>query len=205
VQGFGNDGRSAALALFDAGCKVVAISDVSTGLYRPEGLDIAAIAEHLGHLPNGLLESYDAPGITRISNEALLETEVDLLVPAALEGQITGSNAHRVRAWAIVEGANGPVTAEADQILDAAGVIVVPDILANAGGVTVSYFEWVQAQQRYPWDMRAIEERLRRQMREAMREVAHTAGELDVGWRTAALSLSISRVATAGAARGIYP
>ncbi|MCC7025250.1 MAG: Glu/Leu/Phe/Val dehydrogenase [Thermomicrobiales bacterium] len=202
VQGFGNVGRSAALALFEAGCKVVAISDISTGLYRPEGLDIAAIAEHLDHLPNGLLESYDAPGISRISNEELLEMAVDLLVPAALEGQITGANAHRVRAWAIVEGANGPVTAEADEILDAAGVIVVPDILANAGGVVVSHLEWVQDLQGLFWDEAQVEDRLQERMARAFADVAHRATEQGITLRQAAYRLAVSRVAEAVHWRG---
>lgn len=202
VQGFGNVGRSAALSLFEAGCKVVAISDVSTGLYQPEGLDIAAIAEHLGHLPNGLLESYDAPGITRISNDELLEMKVDLLVPAALEGQITGANAQRVRAWAIVEGANGPVTADADEILDAAGVIVVPDILANAGGVVVSHLEWVQDLQGLFWDEAQVEARLQERMARAFADVSRRAAEQGITLRQAAYRLAVSRVAEAARWRG---
>jgi glutamate dehydrogenase (NAD(P)+) len=201
VQGFGNVGAVVAERLHELGCRVVAISDVSGGVHDPGGLDVPALLRWSGE--HGALTGF--PGGEAMSPANVLEVPCDILVPAALERQITAANADRLHCRLVVEAANGPTTPEAGDILAERGVIVVPDILANAGGVTVSYFEWVQAQQRYPWDMRAIEERLRRQMREALREVAHTAGELDVGWRTAALSLSISRVATAGAARGIYP
>src|SRR5687768_17493117 len=118
VQGFGKVGAATAGALAEAGCRIVAISDVSTGLYHPDGLDIAAVEEHVRQARDGLLASYDAPGIERIGNEELLTLDVDVLVPAALEAQITADNAGRVRAWTVIEGANGPVTAEADRILE---------------------------------------------------------------------------------------
>jgi glutamate dehydrogenase (NAD(P)+) len=152
VQGFGKVGAAAAGALDEAGCRIVAVSDVSTALYHPNGLDIAALEEHVRQAPDGLLASYAAPGIEHFDNSGLLALDVDVLIPAAMEAQITAANAHRVRAWAIVEGANGPVTAEADRILEEKGIIVVPDILANAGGVVVSHLEWVQDRQGFFWD-----------------------------------------------------
>ena len=144
VQGFGKVGAAAARALAEAGCRVVAVSDVSTGFYHPRALDVAALESHLRAENGRLLASYTAPGLERIDNATLLALDVDVLIPAALEAQITTENAGRVRAWAIVEGANAPVTTAADRILAEHGVIVVPDVLANAGGVVVSHLEWVQ-------------------------------------------------------------
>jgi glutamate dehydrogenase (NAD(P)+) len=202
VQGFGKVGRAAAQALAAVGCRVVAVSDISTGLYRDEGLDFAALDDHVRHGPDGLLNSYRAPGLKPIENEELLALDIDLLVPAALEGQITAANANRVHAWAVIEGANGPVTAEADRILDEKGVIVVPDILANAGGVVVSHLEWVQDLQGLFWEENQVEAHLRRRMERAFTDVSVLATESGVPLRRAAYRLALSRVAEATRQRG---
>jgi glutamate dehydrogenase (NAD(P)+) len=202
VQGFGKVGRAAASALAAAGCRVVAISDVSTGLYRVEGLDVAALEAYARQVPDGLLAGYTAAGVQAIGNDELLALDVDLLVPAALEGQITGANADRVRAWAVVEGANGPVTAEGDRILAEQGVIVVPDILANAGGVVVSHLEWVQDLQGLFWDAEQVAAHLRQRMTKAFRDVSALARERNVSLRRAAYLLGVSRVAEATRLRG---
>jgi glutamate dehydrogenase (NAD(P)+) len=202
VQGFGKVGAAAAGALAVAGCRIVAVSDVSTGLYHPDGLDIAAVEEHVRHAPDGLLASYDAPGIERIDNEELLTLDVDVLVPAALQAQITANNAGRVLAWAVIEGANAPVTTEADRILEERGVIVVPDILANAGGVVVSHLEWVQNRQGFFWDADLIASHLRGRMEKAFVDVSALATEHDVALRRAAYLLAVSRVAEATRLRG---
>src|SRR6059036_1470780 len=158
VQGFGNVGSVTAKSLALAGCRIVAISDVSGGYAAPDGIDIARAIEHVRRNPSRTLEGL--AGVSRISNAELLAMDVDVLIPAALEGQITRENAHEIRARIIVEGANGPVTADADRLLAERGVLVVPDILANAGGVVVSYFEWVQGLQEYFWSEDEVNARL---------------------------------------------
>jgi|SRR5579884_1852893 len=205
VQGYGKVGRHAALALARAGCRVVAISDVSGGVCNPRGLDLAALDVQLGRQPGTLLADCDVAAAARISNEELLELDVDLLVPAALEGQITRANADRIRAGIVVEGANGPVSDEADAILRQRGVTVVPDILANAGGVVVSYFEWVQGLQAFFWDADQVARQLRRTMGDAFARVWAIARERDTSLRRAAYLLAIQRVADAIQTRGIYP
>jgi glutamate dehydrogenase (NAD(P)+) len=202
VQGYGKVGKAAARALAEAGSRVVAVSDVSTALYRREGLDLAALDAHVRRAPDGLLAGYSAPGVATIENEELLALDVDLLVPAAMEAQITVHNAHRVRAWAIVEGANGPVTGEADRILEERGVIVVPDILANAGGVVVSHLEWVQDLQGLFWDEDQVEASLERRMAHAFADVSSLARERNVSLRRAAYLLAVARVAEAIRWRG---
>jgi glutamate dehydrogenase (NAD(P)+) len=202
VQGFGKVGAATAGALAGAGCRIVAVSDVSTGLYHPDGLDIAALEEHVRRSPDGLLASYVAPDVERIDNEELLALEVDLLVPAALEAQITAANADRVHAWAVIEAANGPVTAEADSILEEKGIIVVPDILANAGGVVVSHLEWVQNRQGFFWNADLVASHLRGRMETAFVDVSVLATERDVTPRRAAYLLAVSRVAEATRLRG---
>jgi glutamate dehydrogenase (NAD(P)+) len=202
VQGFGKVGAAAASALADAGCRIVAVSDVSTGLYHPDGLGVAALETHVRQSADGLLAGVDAPGVESIGNEELLGLDVDVLVPAALEAQITATNAHRLRAWAIVEGANGPVTADADRILDGKGVIVVPDILANAGGVVVSHLEWVQNRQGLFWDANDVAVHLRRRMEQSFADVVALAAEHDLPLRHAAYRLAVSRVAEATRLRG---
>jgi glutamate dehydrogenase (NAD(P)+) len=201
VQGFGNVGSVAARLLQAAGCRVVAVSDVRGGIYADRGLDIAAVQQHAA--ATGSVVGF--PGATAVSNAELLELPVTILVPAALEGQITAANASRIRARMIVEGANGPTTPEADAVLARNGVVVVPDILANAGGVVVSYFEWVQDLQAFFWDEAEINRRLERLMVQALHQVAATARATGLDLRQAALQRAVQRVAEALTVRGIYP
>jgi glutamate dehydrogenase (NAD(P)+) len=203
VQGFGNVGSVTAKALTEAGCKIVAISDVSGGYAAPNGIDIPKAIDHTKKHPQRLLEGF--PGLSKISNEELLALDVDVLVPAALEGQITAANATSVRAKVIVEGANGPVTSEADRILTERGVTIVPDILANAGGVVVSYFEWVQSRAGFYWELDEVERRLEIYMRRAMDLVLSTAKTYDSTPREAAFIVAVDRVARAIDRRGIFP
>ncbi len=203
VQGFGNVGSITAKALAEAGCRIVAISDVSGGYAGTQGIDIPKAIEHTKRHPQRLLEGF--PGLSKISNEELLTMDVDVLVPAALEGQITATNAKSVRAKVIVEGANGPVTSEADRILTDRGVTIVPDILANAGGVVVSYFEWVQSRAGFYWELDEVERRLEIYMRRAMELVLSTAKTYDSTPREAAFIVAVERVARAIERRGIFP
>jgi glutamate dehydrogenase (NAD(P)+) len=202
IQGFGKVGMHAALALAGAGCRIVAVSDVSAGLFREDGLDVAALAAHVRRSPGVLLESYTASDVTKISNSEVLELDVDLLIPAALEAQITGENASRVRAWAVVEGANAPVTAEADRVLEERGVIVVPDILANAGGVIVSHLEWVQNLQGMAWEEDQVAAALEQRLTRAFADVLAMARERETTLRRAAYLLAVARVAEAIRSRG---
>lgn len=202
VQGFGKVGAAAARALAEAGCRVVAVSDISTAMYNPDGLDVAAMESYVRQDNGRLLASCAAPNVERIDNDMLLTLDVDVLVPAALEAQITAENADRVRAWAIVEGANAPVTAAADRILAERGVIVVPDVLANAGGVVVSHLEWVQNLQGYFWDASAVDAHLRQRMERAYADVSEIAAACDIPLRQAAYRLAVSRVAEATRMRG---
>src|SRR5919202_3136391 len=200
VQGFGNVGSVSAQLLQREGCKVVAISDRSGGVYNKEGIDVdAAIAYAKQHKS---LEGFH--GGDRITNEELLTLDVDVLVPAALENVITRKNASKVRAKIICEGANGPTTAPADAILDEKGVFVIPDILANAGGVTVSYFEWVQDRGGYFWTEDSVNDRLHQIMTKSFHDVLELSKRHRVNMRTAAYMLSISRVATVHRLRGMY-
>jgi len=202
IQGFGKVGALAAQYLHDAGCKVVAVSDVKGGIHNPQGLNPAALIRHLAE---GAETVVGFPATDTITNDDLLELDVDVLVPAALEGVITVENAHRIRAAIIVEGANGPVTAEADRILEDRGVLVVPDILANGGGVAVSYFEWVQDIQAYFWSEDEVNDRLRALMERAYGEVAMLATTQGISMRSAAHIIGVSRVAEAHRTRGLYP
>jgi glutamate dehydrogenase (NAD(P)+) len=201
VQGFGKVGRGAARFLADAGVTVRAVSDQYGGVHRAEGLDVPALEAHVD--ATGSVVGF--AGGEAIENADLLELDVDLLVPAAVEGVIHGGNAERVRARLVVEGANGPTTAEADAVLAARGVTVVPDILANAGGVIVSYFEWVQANQAYWWTEDEVEGRLADRMSAAWTHVLEHARSLDLTLRAAATSLAVKRVADAHLQRGLYP
>jgi len=203
VQGFGNVGSVAAKLLDDAGAKVVAASDSGGGIYRGDGLgdidELLARKREAGCLPDV------HPG-DHITNEELLELPVDILVPAAIEGQIHGGNAGRVRAKLIVEGANGPTTPEADRILQEKGVYVVPDILANAGGVIVSYFEWVQDLQSFFWEEAEVNQRLERIIKRAFAEVTAEHQRHDgTTLREAAYMLAVGRVVEATRVRGIFP
>jgi glutamate dehydrogenase (NAD(P)+) len=201
VQGFGNVGSVVAHLLQQAGAKIVAVSDQYGGLYNGQGLRIESLLSY--QKDQAPLET--APGGDNISNEDLLELPVDILVPAALEGQITTANAGDIKARFVVEGANGPTTPEADVILAAKGVKVVPDILANAGGVIVSYFEWVQDLQFYFWEENEVNERLHRVITRAYRDVDKTAEQHGISMREAAMVLAVGRVEEASRIRGIYP
>ncbi len=201
VQGFGNVGTYAANHAFELGFKVVGISDVSGGIYNPNGLDVQAVRAY--YAETGSLKDFgDAENIT---NEELIALPCDVLIPAAMESQLTRLNADNVKAKLIVEGANGPTTPAADDILHDKGVLIIPDILANAGGVTVSYFEWVQDLQAFFWDQEEISRQLRRLMIKAYDFTAHTAEEYDINMRTAAQVAAIKRVAQALQIRGFYP
>ena len=200
VQGFGNVGSIAAQLLQREGCKIVAISDKSGGYYNKGGIDLSAALTHVKQ--NRGLEGFR--GGDQISNDDLLTLEVDVLLPAALENVITSKNASKVRARVICEGANGPTTAGADSVLDEKGIFVIPDILANAGGVTVSYFEWVQDRGGYFWDETTVNNRLTEIMTRSFADVLQLSRQHKVNMRTAAYMLSISRVATVHRLRGIY-
>ena len=201
VQGFGNVGSVAAQLLSEQGCKIVAVSDVTGGYYNADGLDVQAMIEYT-EANNGSLEGYSEAQV--ITNDELLALDVDVLIPAAKEDQITKKNAGNVKARIIVEGANGPTTPAADDILNEQGTLVIPDILANAGGVTVSYFEWVQDRQGYFWTLDRVNRRLDRAMREAFDNVFEASEQYDVSLRIGAYVLGIDKVATALQMRGIY-
>jgi len=203
VQGFGNVGEVVAGELHAIGARVVGLSDATGGIAGADGIDVAAATAWAGE--HGGLKGFAGPGIREVGSSEVLELDCDLLVPAALEGQLTAGNAHRLDCRLVIEAANGPTTPEADAILAERGVRVVPDVLANAGGVCVSYFEWVQDQQRFSWDSIEIQERLRRQLRTALARVWDAAEERDVDWRTAALTVAVERVAEAARLRAIFP
>ncbi len=205
VQGYGNVGSAAATILDRMGCKIVAVSDISGGLYNSRGLDIASINQHVAVHPKRLLEGYEAPGVEKITNAELLVSDVDVLIPAALEHQIRADNAPYIQAKIIVEAANGPTTREADEILNDRGIIVVPDILANAGGVVVSYFEWVQDLQCFFWDEDEVNRNLKRILVRSFKEVWDFSREQGVSLRLAAYMLAVDKVAGAVRARGIFP
>jgi glutamate dehydrogenase (NAD(P)+) len=201
VQGFGNAGAIAARLMHAQGSKIIAVSDSTGAIYRPEGFDPGAVLawkqEH--HSVCGY------PGTKAISNEELLELDCDVLIPAALGNQITARNAGRIRARLIGEAANGPTTPEADEILYDNGKFVIPDILCNAGGVTVSYFEWVQDLERDFWDIEQVNEKLRAVMTKAFTSTLDTSLKEKVNMRTAAYMLAVQRVADATSVRGLYP
>ncbi len=203
VQGFGNVGSNAATALHEMGCKVVAVSDITGGFYNPHGIDIHAVNKHLASHPRRLLEGYTFEGGDRISNNELLSLKVDLLVPAALENQIHAGNVDSVRAGMIVEAANGPVTREADRILDSRNVLLVPDILANAGGVVVSYLEWVQNLQCFMWPAEEISKNLERTMTESFDNVWNLSRQHGISLRIAAYMLAVGKVAEVMRLRGL--
>lgn len=200
VQGFGNVGSVAAKLLSEQGCKIVAVCDRTGGWHNPKGIDVADAIDYVQK--NRTLDGYGKGDA--ISNEQLLLMDVDVLVPAALENVITTKNASQVKARIICEGANGPTTAGADSILDEKGIFVVPDILANAGGVTVSYFEWVQNRGGYYWTEQTVNERLGEIMVNSFRDVLKLAQQHKVNMRTAAYMVAISRVSTVHRLRGIY-
>ena len=200
IQGFGNVGSVAAKMFAERGCRVIGISDVTGGYFNPAGIDVAGATAYAQE--HHSLDGYR--GGRRISNEALLELPCEVLVPAALEKQITAENAPRIDAKLIVEAANGPTTPEADHILQQKGTIVIPDIIANAGGVIVSYFEWVQDRQGFFWKEAEVNERLAEQLRtnfHIVRDVAHARG---IPYRTATYMVAIDRVVRSLKIRGIY-
>jgi len=201
VQGFGNVGSTAAILMAEEGFRVCAVSDVSGGIYAPGGLDIPAVMQYRDS--TGSLAVF--PGTRAVTNTELLELPVDMLVPAALENQITARNAGRIQATLIIEGANGPTTPDADAMLEKRGVVVVPDILANAGGVTVSYFEWVQDIQSFFWEEGEINLKLEKVMRKAFAQTCEQADLHHVSLRMGAYLVAVKRVADATAVRGIYP
>src|SRR3954464_4732892 len=201
VQGFGNVGGIAAAELHDRGALVVAVSDLSGGIHHEGGLDIPALRSYAE--ANGSLAGYDRG--ERVSNEELLELPCDILVLAAREDQVTGENAGRIQARVVAEGANGPTSVEADAILAERGILVLPDVLTNAGGVTVSYFEWVQDLGRLFWDRNEIRARLAEKLADAFDRVWELADEKSISLRQAALVAGINEVAGALKARGIYP
>jgi glutamate dehydrogenase (NAD(P)+) len=201
IQGFGKVGATVARLLDDMGATVVAVSDTSGGIHNPRGLDVGAVFAHKAH--HGRLAGYREA--EPISHGELLELPVEVLVPASLSTQISGVNAARIRARIIGEAANAPITPEADEILFGNGVFVIPDILAGAGGVTVSYFEWVQGLQEFFWTEREVNAQLERVMVGAFRSVLRAAQERRVTMRTAAYLQAVERVAQATRIRGIYP
>jgi glutamate dehydrogenase (NAD(P)+) len=200
VQGFGNVGSVAADLLQKEGFTIVAASDVKGGVHNPRGLDVGDLLEW--RAKHRYLEGY--PKAEAITNELLLELDCDVLVPAALENVITAANADRIKAKVIIEGANGPTASNADAILDRKGIFVVPDILANAGGVTVSYFEWVQDRAGYFWDEETVNRRLNQIMVRSFQDVLTTAKKYDANMRIAAYTLAIDRVAAVHRLRGLY-
>ncbi|WP_425060002.1 Glutamate dehydrogenase [Sporomusa carbonis] len=204
IQGFGNVGGVAAQLLQKNGFKIVAISDASCALYKQDGIDIEA-ATRYAEDNKRLLVGYNEAGIEVITNEELLELNVDVLIPAALENQIKEENVNNIRAKIIVEAANGPTTKQADEILEKKGVIVVPDILANAGGVVVSYFEWVQNEQSFTWDEDYINSNLEKIMKKAFDEVWQVHVDKGVSLRLAAYMVALERVVKTKKLRGVFP
>ncbi|MBO1112868.1 Glu/Leu/Phe/Val family dehydrogenase [Bordetella petrii] len=201
VQGFGNVGGTAARLFHETGAKVIAVQDHTGTLYNPAGLDVHKLLSHVSQ--KGGVAGFN--GGEALDDAQFWELETDFLIPAALEGQINKSNAHKVRAKIVVEGANGPTTPEADDVLRENGVYVVPDVLANAGGVTVSYFEWVQDFSSFFWSEDEINHRLERLMREAYAAVSQMAKEHKVTLRTAAFIVACTRILQARQVRGLYP
>lgn len=204
VQGFGNVGSIGARLMREQGFKIVAVSDAYTALYNPAGIDIEA-ASRYAEKNNRSIKGYNEPGMQVITNADLLAIDVDVLCPAALENQINKNNAANVRAKIVLEAANGPTTKEADEILAANGITVVPDILANAGGVVVSYFEWVQNQESFMWDEDYINTNLGKIMKRAFDEVWQVHVSAGVPLRMAAYMVALDRVVKAKKLRGVFP
>ncbi|MEX2633603.1 MAG: Glu/Leu/Phe/Val dehydrogenase, partial [Balneolales bacterium] len=201
VQGFGNVGYISAKLMYEQGAKIIAISDVSGAYYNANGIDIQK-AYSFSQLNKGSLEGFN--GGDMITNSALLELDCDVLIPAAKEDQINRYNAPKIKAKIIAEGANGPVTANADAILEEKNILIIPDILANAGGVTVSYFEWVQDRQGYFWTEERVNRRLNRMMRDAFQIIYNVKEKYNITLRQAAYVYAIDRVAETLRLRGIY-
>jgi glutamate dehydrogenase (NAD(P)+) len=198
IQGFGNVGYWTAALAAEEGCKILAVSDVGGGIYNPNGLDLEALVKH----QREAMSVTNFPDGEAVSNEELLELPCDILIPAAIEGVITGENADRVQAKMVVEAANGPTTPVADRILRGRGIPVVPDILANAGGVTVSYFEWVQNIQQFRWELDTVNRELEKRMRTATESVFERSRADGTSLRDAAFDIAVERVAHAAHLRG---
>jgi glutamate dehydrogenase (NAD(P)+) len=198
IQGFGNVGWWAAKIAAEEGAKVIAVSDVGGGTYNPKGLDIDAVDRH----SRDSVSVVDFPGGEEVSNDELLELDCDILIPAAIHGVIHSGNADRIRSKLVIEAANGPTTPAADEILNDRDVVVVPDILANAGGVTVSYFEWVQNIQQFRWELDHVNEQLAKRMKSATEQVFARADENELPLRAAAFDIAVERVARAANIRG---
>ena len=205
IQGMGKVGGTTARLLQQEGCRVVAVSDVSGGLYKRSGLNIADILAYLKNDSHNQLIDYNGDGIKHITNEGLLGLETDILIPAAMENQITLDVATRVKAKIIVEAANGPTTNEADEVLASLGVIVVPDILANAGGVVVSYFEWIQNIQSLTWDEDEVNRTLEKIMIRAFNEVWDDSVRNTIPLRMSAYKVAVDRLVKAKKMRGVFP
>ena len=203
VQGAGNVGGTSARFLHREGCKIVALSDVSGGVYSEDGLEVERIVDFLRAERGRTLADYNGPDLNRISNEQILSTEVDIFIPAALENAITEETAPTIRTKIIVEGANGPTTSVGDKILEEKGVIVVPDILANAGGGVVSYFEWIQNLQNLKWSEEEINEKLENLMVKAFNDVWDIAEKAGTSLRMGAYMVAVDRIATASKLRGM--
>jgi len=203
VQGFGNVGGTIADLLYKEGCKVMAVSDISGGVYYSEGLEIDKLLQWTQQ--GNFLEDYNNKNYKLITNEEILALECDVLIPAALENQITQSNVNNINCKIILEGANGPVTPDADKVLFRKGIHVIPDILANAGGVCVSYFEYVQDIRAYFWELERINKELKKIMLKAFEDVYLVSKERNINLRTAAYIIAVSRIAKAIELRGIFP
>lgn len=203
VQGMGNVGNVAAKLLYEKGCKIVAVSDVSGGIRNYDGLNIPEICNFVKQ--KKLLKDYNADGVEHIDNHALLTTKCDILIPAALENQITGDIAKELNCRLVIEAANGPTTVEADAVLEERGIVVLPDILTNAGGVIVSYCEWVQNLQSLTWDENDVNATLFKVMTRALTDVYHKARDYKISYRLAAYAVAIERLCTAKKKRGIFP
>ncbi|MGB9778025.1 MAG: Glu/Leu/Phe/Val family dehydrogenase [Candidatus Bathyarchaeales archaeon] len=201
VQGYGNVGWNAAKIAYDMGCKVVAVSDSVGGIYCKNGLNPYHVYEHKSK--TGSVVNFE--GCKNITNEELLEIECDILIPAALENQITKANADKVKAKIVAEGANGPTTPEADEVLDERGIVLVPDILANSGGVTASYYEWVQNLTREHWTLEEVNRKLENKIVKAFNDVYNLMKKEECDMRTAALMLGVGRVAEAIKTLGLWP
>ena len=199
IQGFGNVGSFAAEFLHEMGAKIVATSDVSGGVFNPEGLDVPALRHHVSQTGN--VQGF--PGVDAITNSELLAADVDVLIPAALGNVLTAENAGDVRAKYVIEAANGPTTPDADDVFEERGVLVLPDVLANAGGVTVSYFEWVQNRQHFKWDLTRVRQELDKIMTDSFQRILRIAEEKRVSLRVAAYILGIGRVGRATVLAGI--
>jgi glutamate dehydrogenase (NAD(P)+) len=201
IQGFGNVGFHAARLLAERGAKIVAVTERASGTCDDAGIDLAAAQTY--YRANATLDGFE--GGDDLTNEEVLAYDCDVLIPAATENTLDELVAPHVRARIVVEGANGPTTPAADEILKDAGVTVIPDILANAGGVTVSYFEWVQGLQNFFWDKKRVDDELQKVMERAFDQVNAKADEVDCDYRTAAYTLAVSRVAEACRLKGLFP